>query len=286
MQGSPPQWVDPVMRLGYAARGVVYVLVGALAFTAALGGGSTPDSKSALATLLDMPLGTLMLGLIALGLVAYALWKLIDAAWDLDGKGEEPKGWAARAAQVLSGLIHLTLAASIASLAIGKGGSSGGDNNVDHWTAVLMQQPAGRWLVAIVGAIAIAIGAQHFVRAYKEKYKENMRYTHRAEQLDPVLKLGLAAHGLVVVIVGGFFFWAAWTADPSRAGGMREALVALRSTEGGQILFAVMALGLLGFAVYCFIQAAYRIVPRCAPQNLETLASRARGMIPEALKSR
>jgi hypothetical protein len=61
---------------------------------------------------------------------------------------------------------------------------------------------------------------------------------------------------------------------------MREALLALRSTEGGQILFAVMALGLLGFAVYCFLQAAYRIVPRCVPQDFETLASRARAMIP------
>ena len=286
MQDPPPSWVDPAMRFGYSARGVVYVLVGTLAFLAALGGGSTPDSKSALAKLLDMPLGKLMLALIALGLVAYAVWKLIDAAWDLDGKGEEPKGWVARLAQVLSGLIHLTLAVSIASLAMGRGGSSGGDDNVDHWTAVLMQQPAGRWLVAIVGAIAIAIGIQHFVRAYQEKYKENMRYTHRAERLDPVLKLGLAAHGLVVVIVGGFFLWAAWTADPSQAGGMREALAALRSTEGGQILFAVVALGLLGFAVYCFIQAAYRIVPRCAPQDLETLASRARGMMPDALKMR
>jgi hypothetical protein len=279
LQDPPPSWVDPAMRFGYSARGVVYVLVGTLAFLAALGGGSTPDSKSALAKLLDMPLGKLMLALIALGLVAYAAWKLIDAAWDLDGKGEEPKGWVARLAQVLSGLIHLTLAVSIASLAMGRGGSSGGDDNVDHWTAVLMQQPAGRWLVAIVGAIAIAIGIQHFVRAYQEKYKENMRYTRRAERLDPVLKVGLAAHGLVVVIVGGFFLWAAWTADPSQ-----EALAALRSTEGGQILFAVVALGLLGFAVYCFIQAAYRIVPRCAPQDLETLASRARGMMPDALK--
>jgi hypothetical protein len=73
---------------------------------------------------------------------------------------------------------------------------------------------------------------------------------------------------------------------PHRAGGTHEALVALRASEGGHILFLVMALGLVGFAVYCFIEAAYRIVPRCAPNDLETLASRARAAMPDYLKRR
>ncbi len=262
------------------------MLLGAFALTAALGGGSTPDSKSALAKLLDMPLGNVMLALIVLGLVAYALWKFVDAAMDLDGKGDDPKGWGARSAQVISGVIHLMVAASVTPLLFGRGSAQGGDENVDHWTAVLMQQPLGRWLVGIVGVIAAAIGVVHFVRAYRETYKENLRYTARAEKLDPLVKLGLIAHGVVVVIVGVFFLWAAWSANPSRAGGTHEALVALRASEGGNILFAVIALGLLGFAVYCFIEAAYRIVPRCAPTDLETLASRARALVPDSLRAK
>lgn len=279
VRASPPAWVDPMMRVGYAARGVVYVLVGTLAFLAAVGGSSTPDSKSALATLLDMPLGSVTLALITIGLIAYAAWKFIDCAMDLDRKGDEPKGWAARAAQFISGAIHLALAISIAALALGRDSARSGGNSADHWTAMLMQQPLGRWLVAFAGGVAFGLGVQHFVKAYKEKYKENMRYTQRAEKLDPVLKLGLVAHGLVVTIVGGFLLWAAWTADPSRAGGMHEALVMLRNSDGGSILFAIVALGLLGFAVYCFIEAAYRIVPRTAPKDLETLASKARALM-------
>lgn len=287
MKTSPPNWVDPLMRVGYAARGVVYVLLGAFALTAALGGGSTPDSKTALAKLLDMPLGNIMLGLVVIGLLAYALWKFVDAAWDLDGKGDDPQGWGARSAQVISGVIHLTVAASVTPLLFGSTNSqNGGDQKVEHWTAVLMQQPLGRWLIGFTGAIAVGIGVQHFIRACKESYKENLRYTARAERLDPLVKLGLIAHGAVVVIVGVFFLWAAWSAEPSRAGGTREALVALRTSEGGHILFLVMALGLLGFAVYCFIEAAYRIVPRCVPTNFETLASRARAALPDALRSR
>lgn len=277
MRASPPAWVDPMMRVGYTARGIVYVLVGALAFVAAIRGGSAPDSKSALAKLLDMPLGSVVLALITIGLVAYAAWKFIDGAMDLDGKGDEPTGWASRAAQFLSGAIHLVLAISVGALVLGRSGD--GNRDEDHWTAMLMQQPYGRWLVAFAGAVAFGLGVQHFVRAYQEKYKEDMRYTQRAEKLDPVLKLGLVAHGLVVTIVGGFLLWAAWSADPSRAGGMREALTMLRSTDGGSILFASVALGLLCFAIYCFIEAAYRIVPRCAPKDLETLASKARSLI-------
>jgi hypothetical protein len=266
------------MRVGYAARGIVYVMVGALAFLAALSGARAPDSKTALGALLEMPLGEALLGAVAAGLIAYSLWCFIDGALDLDDKGNEAKGWAARSAKIISGAVHLALALSVAPLALGDNSEGGGDS-AEHWTAVLLQQPFGRWLVAIVGVIALAFGVQHFVKAYKEKYKDNLRYTSTAERLAPVLKIGLAAHGMVALLVGGFFLWAAWTAEPSRAGGLRDALEAVRSAESGQILLAIVALGLIAFAVYCFIEATFRIVPRCAPPGLETLGSRARELM-------
>jgi hypothetical protein len=127
--------------------------------------------------------------------------------------------------------------------------------------------------------IAVAIGVQHFIKAKRGKYKKDLRYTTISSRLDPLLKFGLVAHGVVVALIGWFFMWAAWTANPARAGGMREALSLLRSIEGGPVLLAIVATGLVGFAVYCFIVAAYRIVPRCAPQDLQTLASKAREMM-------
>jgi hypothetical protein len=86
MANGPPAFVDPLMRFGYAAR-VVYLLVGALAFVASVDGGCTPDSKSALGTLLQMSFGKVLLAIIALGLPAYALWCFINAGFDLDDKG-------------------------------------------------------------------------------------------------------------------------------------------------------------------------------------------------------
>jgi uncharacterized membrane protein len=279
VSNRPPAWVDPLMRFGYAARGVVYVIVGALAFVASVDGGRTPDSKSALGSLLQMPFGKMLLLLIALGLVAYSLWCFIGAGLDLDNKGTDAKGWTARAAQTISGAVHLVLAFSATALAMGTESPSGGDDRTEHWTAALMQQPLGRWLVALIGVVAIAIGVQHCVKAFREKYKENIRYTQMAQRLDPMLKLGLIAHGLVVALVGMFFLWAAYTADPSRAGGMRDALLIVRNADGSQTLFTVLGLGLIGFAAYCFVEAAFRIVPRCVPPDLQTLATRARNFI-------
>jgi hypothetical protein len=275
MRAAVPWWVDPLMRFGYAARGVVYVLVGVLAFIAAIDGGAAPDSKDALQSLLDKPFGKSLLVLIALGLMAYAAWRFIDAAFDLERKGDEPSGWAARAGQIISGVLHLSLAVT-AFATIGLVSGSGGGDGAEGWTAKLMDQPFGRWLVALVGLIAIAFAVNHFIKAYREKYKEELRYTTMAARLDGLVKFGLIAHGLVVLIVGVFFLWAAWTADPSRAGGLGEALNTVREATFGRIMLAVLALGLLGFSVYCFIEATFRVVPRCAPADLQTLATHAR----------
>lgn len=279
MSGRPPAWVDPLMRFGYGARGSVYVIVGALAFVAAVDGGRTPDSRSALGNLLQMPFGKILLALIAVGLLAYALWCFIDAGFDLDNKGNDAKGWSARVAQIISGAVYIALALSASALAIGSESSSGGGDRTEHWTAVLMQKPLGRWLVAIVGCVAIALAVQNFVKAYREKYKEAIRFTATAQRLDPLLKLGLIAHGIVVGIVGIFFIWAAWTADPSRAGGMRDALLIVREADASQTLFAAIGVGLIGFAAYCFVEAAFRIIPRCVAPDFETLATRARAVL-------
>ena len=272
------------MRFGYAARGVVYVLVGAFAFIAARDRKPAPDSKGALGELLDKPFGEILLGIIAMGLVAYAGWRLICAILDLDSKGTELKGWAARGAQLVSGILHLLLAFSAASM-IWRAGDSGGGDRTESWTAAIMSEPFGRWLVAIAGCVAMGMGIQHFVKAHREKDKDHLRYTPLAAKLDPVVKLGIVAHGIVVLIIGGFLLWAAWTTDATRAGGLAEALDALRNIGVGQIGLGAVALGLIGFSAYCFIEAAYRFVPRCAPEDLTTLASKARELARDARRT-
>ena len=62
-------WIATLARVGYASRGVLYIIMGALAIALALGtGGDTTGSRGALQTIADQPLGTLALIVIALGL--------------------------------------------------------------------------------------------------------------------------------------------------------------------------------------------------------------------------
>ncbi len=269
------------MRIGYAARGVVYVLVGVFALIAAKDRTPAPDSNSALGELLNQPFGEVLLGAIALGLAAYAIWRLLCAMLDLEDKGHDIKGWGARGAQIISAVLHLLLSASALSL-IWRAGESRGGDRTESWTAIVLAEPFGRWAIAIAGGVAVALGVQHFIKAHRETYRENLRYTPWAARLAPLIKFGIVAHGVVVLIIGGFLIWAAWTTDASRAGGLGDALNALRMIGIGQIGLAVVAAGLLGFSAYCFIEAVYRVVPRCASDGLMTLADKARSMAGEA----
>jgi hypothetical protein len=280
---QPLFWVDPLMRFGYAARGVVYVLVGGFALVAAKDHTRAPDSSTALGELLDEPFGEVMLATIALGLFAYAAWRAVCAILDLENKGCELQGVAARAAQFISAILHVSLALSAAAL-IWRAGDASGDKT-ETLTARILSEPFGRWMVALVGVVALVMGVQHFIKAQQEKYLENLRYTPLAAKLSNVIKCGIAAHGIVVLIIGAFFIWAAWTSDASRAGGLGDALNALRTLGIGQAGLVVVAAGLLGFSAYCFVEAIYRVVPRCAPNGLTTLASKARELAQEAQRA-
>jgi Na+/proline symporter len=280
MATATPEWVDPTMRVGFTARGAVYVLVGGLAFLAAVDGGTAPGTKGALENLLGGPWGTVLLAAIGIGLFCYAAWRGLCAMMDLESRGDDAKGWAARTGQIASGIAHLGLAVFAVSLVWGSGGggSGGGQGggSTEHWTAMLMQQPFGRWLVGILGAVVIGAGAYQFYKAHKEKYKEFMAATRTTERLSKVLKYGLDAHGVVIGIIGGFLIWAALSANPNRAGGVGQVLDTIRYATFGQILLGLMGLGLISFAVYCFVEARYRIVPRLAGSDTATLASKAR----------
>jgi len=270
---AAPSWIDPAMRVGFSARGVVFVIVGAIALTAAFAGGQTEGTKGALQELMSQPFGQVLLALVAAGLLAYAAYRFLSAGTDLDLYGSGAKGMVARIGLAVSGLTHLALAVYAASLIFGVG-SGGGGGSREHWTATLMAQPFGQWLVGLLGAVVVGVGVYYAVKALKEKYKPHMRQTRTSERLDPLVKFGLIAYGLVIVIVGGFFVWAAITADPSKAGGLQEALETLRRAAFGRILLGVTGAGLLAFSGYCFVQARYRIVPRASAGATMTLSGK------------
>ncbi len=262
-------WVEPAARLGYAAKGAVYVIVGMLAAQAALGRGAVGDSSDAFGVVLRQPLGRVLLGLVALGLLGYAVWRIVSAVADTEGKGSEAKGMVARAGYALSGAIHAWLAVEAGRLALGggsggSGGSGGGGGSgAEHWSARLMELPAGRWLLALAAAGIAAFGVYQLVRAFTGDVRKHLRL----DELDAssqqwavrVSRFGVAARGAVFLMVGWLVAQAALTRRAEQAGGTEDALRAFQSERGPWVL-GIVALGLVAYALYQFLNARYRVM--------------------------
>lgn len=257
-------WVERLARLGYAAKGVVYLIIGGIAARAALGSGERVEgSQGALRTILEQPFGKALLALTALGLAGYALWRFVQAALDPEGKGSDGGGLAKRAGYAISGVIHAGLALAAARMVMGGGGGqSGGGDSADHWTAVLMRQPAGRWLVAAVGLGILAYGAYALYRAYAVKLDRQLDLSRMSPEARTWAvragRAGIAARGVVFLVMGFFLLRAALQFDPSEARGLDGALQALQQASYGPWILALVALGLVGYGVYQLVEARYR----------------------------
>ena len=256
-------WTERLARLGYLAKGVVYAVVGVLALQVAFGqGGKTTDTQGALATLAQGTGGTVLLAVMAVGLVGYVLWRVVQAWMDPDGKGTGAKGLAQRAFYVVSALIHASLAVAAFRLVLGRGGGASGEQSAQSWTARLMSQPFGQALVALVGLVIAGVGLWQAYKAWKEKFREKLRLDalrpQQAAWAVRVSKWGILARGVVFVMIGAFLVQAALTANPRRAHGLDGALETLAAQPFGTVLLALAAAGLVAYAVYLAIEARYR----------------------------
>lgn len=216
--------------------------------------------------------------MIAVGLVAYGLWRVVNGCLDLEDHGA--KGLITRAGLVVTGIIHFGLAVSAARIAM-VGGSSGGSGRegggqVQSWTAALMSEPFGRRLVFAIGLITIGAGIYIAVKGIREKYKEHLRRTPTMEKLSPICRFGFIAHGVVAVLIGGFIAWAGWTSESSEAGGLGQAFETVRSAPFGAVLLTIAGIGMVRYAVYCVIEAVCRILPSQMGGDVSTLAAKAK----------
>jgi hypothetical protein len=252
--------LEHLARFGYGARGFVYCVVGALAVLAALGqGGSAGDSKSAIRAVLGGPFGAVIVGLIALGLAGFALWRLFEGATDADRRGRSAKALAVRGAHLISAVIYAGLALTAGQLAFGIGRASAGGDGVRDWTKWLLDQPLGPWLVGIVGLGIAAAGIGYAVKAWKGNVTERLSFPAGSEAwIDRLGRFGYAARGLVFLMIGGFVLTAAWTQASSDASGLSGAFSALRAQPYGWALLAVVAAGHFAFGAFGLIQARYR----------------------------
>lgn len=252
-------------RLGFAARGIVYLLVGWFAIDAAFrgSGGGVGDNQGAIASLADEPFGEVLLAVMALGLAGYAVWRLAEAISDPERIGDSAKGAFRRAGYAISGIAHLVLAWTAIRLALHVGeqtsGRVGGEESAQGWTGWLLNQPMGQVLVGLVALGLLAAAAQQAAKAWSGSFaKELSGGTPVPDHVCTMGRLGYGARALVFTLIAFFFVIAAWASDADEAGGMAQALATLQQQSGGQFMLAATGLGLIAFGFFSFVEARYR----------------------------
>jgi len=263
LEKSAGPWITILARFGFAAKGFVYITIGVLAAYAAFTtGGKTTDSRGALEEILFKPYGKYLLGAIAVGLAGYALWRFVQAIKDTENKGSGAKGIAVRIGYAVIGVIYAGLAFSALQLVLGSGGESKGDSTSKEWTATLLAQPYGQWLVGAIGLGFIAAAVSHFYKAYTAKFREKLMTSQMSEKAQSFAlrtgQFGLAARGVVFGLIGAFLIQAALHSNAGEARGLGGALTALGQQTYGQLLLGVVALGLVAYGFYMLVLARYR----------------------------
>ena len=255
-------WIERVARVGYAAKGIVYLLIGVLAARAAFGdsGGQATGSSGALRSLTDEPFGQVLLGLIAAGLLAYALWRAFSAITDPEDHGSDAKGIAVRAGFAVSAIVHGALAVEAFRLATGSAGSSG--DGAEHWTSRLMGAPFGPWLVGLAALTIGAYAAVQIYRAFARNITKRLRIggmdLDQRRIVERLGRAGLAARGVVFGLIAWFLMRAALEYDASEAGGIDQALRWLENRPSA--VFAAVALGLAAYGLFQLAKARYRVI--------------------------
>lgn len=256
-------WIERLARFGYAAKGVVYVLIGALAALAAFKGGKgATDSRGALTQVVYQPYGRVMLCVIAAGLASYALWRVTQALRDTEEKGTSWKGLTIRAGYACIGVVYAGLSYSTVRLILGHGAGKGSDETTKGWTAFALMFPLGRWFVGLAGLSVIGFGLwqcyKAFTAKFRHKWKRHEMNEHARKLAMRAGQVGLVARGIVFGIIGLFLIQAAWRARAEEAQGLAGALRALEQQPYGPYVLGAVALGLVAYGLYMFVESRYR----------------------------
>lgn len=253
--------LETLGRVGYGVKGVLYAILGVIALDAAVSGGDPEGQTGTLRSLADEPFGNVLLWVLAVGLAAYGLWRIALAILDPEGEGGDGEGAVKRVGYVISGVIYGGLAYSAYQIASGSGGS-GSSGGTEERTAMLLGLPGGRYIVGAIALGVLAYGVYQFVRAYRHKFFEKLRLegeaARRRDLVRRICQAGLAARGVVLLLVGVFLGQAALQRDPDEAGGLDQALATLQQQSYGTWLLGLVAFGLVMYGVYCWLNAAYR----------------------------
>jgi hypothetical protein len=252
--------IDRFARFGFAVKGIVTILIGALSLRYALGwGGAVEGPQGAIEALLAEPFGGLILGVLAAGLAAYALWMFVEAIVDPERKGTGLQGVAERGAFFVTGIGYTLLARATLSLLLANDLSS--DMGLEDLAASVLTPILGRWVVGLAGGMVMVAGLLQLRLGLSAGFRHILR-----PALPKVWRLAIYASGafgyvtlgLLSLMVGYSLTQVAIRYNPSEAGGWDEALWLLAGLVAGRWLLGIAAAGLICYGLYFVLLMRYR----------------------------
>jgi hypothetical protein len=250
-------WIARLARVGFVAKGVIYLLIGGLAALAALGRGgkADPDKHDAMTAVFRAPFGRALLGTIAVGLAGYAIWKLVEGI-----RNPARHGTLKRIGSFGIAVFTAAIAYSAGALALANRHTSSGSDKSEHWTAKALALPYGAYLLWAVAGGLVLYGLYQLACAIRAKLDDDLdlgRLSNGARRaVVGVSRFGIAARGVVFCTIGVLVARAAQQHDPKQAGGLRDSLRELLAL--GRWPFVAIALGLAAYGIYELVNARYR----------------------------
>ena len=255
-------------KAGWAAKGIVYVIAGVLALIVAAeaggwkdggtDGATTPGAQEAspqgaIETIAGSGGGVVLLWLLAIGMVLYALWRVITAL--LPSGDNDAKTWAKKVGYLVSAILYASLAITAVRLAQNRSSSSDGNSKVSDLTARVMESGGGRVLIGVVGVIVIAVGLYRLGKGVKQDVADELDMsgmsTQRARWTRRLGAIGEVGRGIALGLIGFFLVRAAMTYDANEATGLDGALRRLATDTWGLVVVALVGIGFVAYGIFC-----------------------------------
>jgi hypothetical protein len=263
-QAGESDGLEHLARVGLIAFGVVHLLVAWLALQLAWGGGGeSADQSGAMRTLAESPLGTPLLWVIAVGLIALAVWQAAEvlrwrSGWSASGKART-KALRKSGNALVKAAVYITLAVLAIGFATGSGKSS--SQQQQETTAGVFGWPGGQFLVGAAGLVLIGVGGWHIRKGINKHFLKQIDTSDASPSAVRLVtrlgQVGFPGKGIALALVGGLLIYAAITFDPSKAQGLDGALRTILEAPFGQILLTLVAIGIAAFGAFCLVRARY-----------------------------
>lgn len=260
----PPlhELLELTARVGYGARGFVYLSVGLLVLFAMLNMvGDAVGVRGALEWLSQRPLGRVWMLLVGLGLSAFVMWRVLQSVFDADHEGTSRDGLMTRASQLGSGFGYSAMAFAAFSLFAGQRAEnpSEGVSRSQERAAMLLDLPFGRWLLIAAGLVIFGIGIGNVVKAWREDFSEYLDCSaHTCQRVTPLARVGHVARGLAYLPLAGLVVVAGWHTRAAEVTSFGAALEMVERQTAGRWIIGLIALGFVAFGAFAFVEARFR----------------------------